>query len=200
TLQDVGLGYIKLGQSSTTLSGGEAQRIKISRELSKKATGRTMYLLEEPTVGLHSFDISNLLTVLNRLVDAGNTIVVVEHNLDIIKCSDWVIDLGPEGGEFGGEIIAQGTPETLAKNMKSYTGQALKNALDASLLIKPSTKGNGLIESTKARTVITGASGSGKSSLALDTIFAEGQRRFVESLSTYARQFLGRMDSADVEK
>ncbi len=233
TLQDVGLGYIKLGQSSTTLSGGEAQRIKISRELSKKATGRTMYLLEEPTVGLHSFDISNLLTVLNRLVDAGNTIVVVEHNLDIIKCSDWVIDLGPEGGEFGGEIIAQGTPETLAKNMKSYTGQALKNALDASLLIKPSTKGNGLIESTKARrsskpkekthlsvfgatknnlknidvhipknaiTVITGVSGSGKSSLALDTIFAEGQRRFVESLSTYARQFLGRMDSADVGK
>lgn len=233
TLQDVGLGYIKLGQSSTTLSGGEAQRIKISRELSKKATGRTLYLLEEPTVGLHSFDISNLLIVLNRLVDAENTIVVVEHNLDIIKSSDWVIDLGPEGGDFGGEIVAQGTPESVAKNKESYTGQALKKALDASLLVKPTTKEGNLIESTKARrsskpkqkthlsvfgatknnlknidvhipknalTVITGVSGSGKSSLALDTIFAEGQRRFVESLSTYARQFLGRMDSADVGK
>ncbi|MBD3189843.1 MAG: excinuclease ABC subunit UvrA [Candidatus Heimdallarchaeota archaeon] len=245
TLQDVGLGYLKLGQPSPTLSGGEAQRVKISRELSKRSTGQTLYLLEEPTVGLHSFDIEHLLEVLNRLVDAGNTVIVVEHNLDVIKCADWIIDLGPEGGDEGGKIVAAGTPEELSKNGQSYTGQALRKVLgedpvkfsspsqrkkDNELSLKDKT--SELSSSSRQQssqttspntlsifgarknnlkninvtipkdklTVITGISGSGKSSLAIDTIFAEGQRRFVESLSTYARQFLGRMDSTEVDK
>lgn len=125
TLIDVGLGYIKLGQSATTLSGGEAQRIKLSRELSKRDTGNTLYILDEPTTGLHFADINQLLTVLHRLRDRGNTIIVIEHNLDVIKTADWIIDLGPEGGSGGGQIIATGTPETVAKNPKSYTGQFL---------------------------------------------------------------------------
>jgi excinuclease ABC subunit A len=129
TLNRVGLGYIKLGQSSTTLSGGEAQRIKLTRELSKKATGRTLYLLDEPTTGLHFHDVAKLLKVLNDLVDMGNTIVVIEHNPDVIKCADNIIDLGPEGGDDGGEIVALGTPEQVAQNPRSYTGQVLKGAL-----------------------------------------------------------------------
>lgn len=129
TLEDVGLGYIHLGQSATTLSGGEAQRIKLSRELSKRATGRTVYLLDEPTTGLHFADIEKLLQVLNRLVDQGNTVIVIEHNLDVIKTADHIIDLGPEGGEVGGFIIAEGTPEEIIKNSKSYTGQVLKEYL-----------------------------------------------------------------------
>jgi excinuclease ABC subunit A len=130
TLYDVGLGYIKLGQSSTTLSGGEAQRIKLSRELSKRATGRTLYILDEPTTGLHFEDINRLLSVLNRLVDAGNTVIVIEHNLDVIKCADWIIDLGPEGGDEGGYVIAEGTPENVARMPDSYTGQFLRRVLD----------------------------------------------------------------------
>ncbi len=130
TLWDVGLGYVKLGQSSTTLSGGEAQRIKLARELSKRATGRTMYILDEPTTGLHFEDIGRLLDVLDRLVEAGNTVIVIEHNLDVIKCADWVIDLGPEGGDEGGYVIAEGTPEEVVKMSQSYTGQFLKNVLD----------------------------------------------------------------------
>ncbi|NIN63367.1 MAG: excinuclease ABC subunit UvrA [Anaerolineae bacterium] len=130
TLWDVGLGYIKLGQSSTTLSGGEAQRIKLSRELSKRATGQTLYILDEPTTGLHFEDIQRLLDVLNRLVDAGNTVVVIEHNLDVIKCADWIIDLGPEGGEEGGYVIAEGTPEEITRMPHSYTGHFLKRVLD----------------------------------------------------------------------
>jgi len=130
TLYDVGLGYVKLGQSSTTLSGGEAQRIKLSRELSKRATGRTLYILDEPTTGLHFDDIKRLLNVLNRLVDAGNTVIVIEHNLDVIKCADWIVDLGPEGGDEGGYIIAEGTPEQLAEMPDSYTGQFLRRTLD----------------------------------------------------------------------
>jgi excinuclease ABC subunit A len=129
TLSDVGLGYMKLGQSSTTLSGGEAQRIKLSRELAKTATGRTLYLLDEPTTGLHFEDIQKLLVVLNRLVDAGNTVLVIEHNLDVIKCADWLIDLGPEGGDAGGLLIASGTPEEVAKDKESATGQYLKRVL-----------------------------------------------------------------------
>jgi excinuclease ABC subunit A len=126
TLEEVGLGYIKLGQSATTLSGGEAQRVKLAKELSKRATGRTIYILDEPTTGLHFADIAKLLEVLHKLVDAGNTIVVIEHNLDVIKTADWIIDLGPEGGDRGGEIVATGTPEQVARVKRSYTGQFLR--------------------------------------------------------------------------
>ena len=129
TLLDVGLGYIKIGQSSTTLSGGEAQRIKLAKELSKRATGKTIYILDEPTTGLHFADVHKLLDVLQKLVDTGNTVIVIEHNLDVIKCADYIIDLGPEGGAGGGKIVATGTPEDVAKVKKSYTGQALKTVL-----------------------------------------------------------------------
>jgi excinuclease ABC subunit A len=129
TLVDVGLGYIHLGQSSVTLSGGEAQRIKLARELSKRQTGRTLYLLDEPTTGLHFEDVNKLLDVLHRLTDLGNSVVIIEHNMDVIRNADWVIDLGPEGGEDGGRLVAQGTPEQVAKIKKSYTGQALAEAL-----------------------------------------------------------------------
>ena len=127
TLLEVGLGYIKLGQNAVTLSGGEAQRIKLSKELSKKGNNNTLYLLDEPTTGLHFHDINQLLNVLLQLRDDGNTIVVIEHNLDVIKTADWIIDLGPEGGDKGGEIIAVGSPETVSKNKKSHTGKYLKN-------------------------------------------------------------------------
>ena len=129
TLLDVGLGYITLGQSATTLSGGEAQRVKLSLELSKRDTGRTLYILDEPTTGLHFADIQLLLDVIHRLRDAGNTIVIIEHNLDVIKTADWLIDMGPEGGDGGGLVVGVGTPETLAENKKSYTGKYLKAML-----------------------------------------------------------------------
>jgi len=129
TLDDVGLGYIALGQSATTLSGGEAQRVKLSRELAKRDTGRTLYLLDEPTTGLHFDDVRRLLQVLDRLVAAGNTVLVIEHNLDVIKTADYLIDLGPEGGAAGGEIIAAGTPEEVAKVTRSYTGHFLGKLL-----------------------------------------------------------------------
>ena len=132
TLVDVGLGYVQLGQSATTLSGGEAQRTKLARELSRRQTGRTLYILDEPTTGLHFDDVSKLLAVLNRLVELGNTVLIIEHNLDVIKQADWIIDLGPEGGEEGGRIVAQGTPERVARNKKSYTGQILARALNGS--------------------------------------------------------------------
>ena len=125
TLHDVGLDYVKLGQSATTLSGGEAQRIKLAKELSKVATGRTVYILDEPTTGLHFADIQKLLDVLHRLTDAGNTVIVIEHNLDVIKTADWIIDLGPEGGDDGGYIIAQGPPEAIAGCPASYTGVSI---------------------------------------------------------------------------
>jgi excinuclease ABC subunit A len=130
TLIEVGLGYITLGQNATTLSGGEAQRVKLALELSKRDTGRTLYILDEPTTGLHFADIQLLLDVIHKLRDAGNTIVIIEHNLDVIKTADWVIDLGPEGGDGGGEIIAEGTPEEVANNKKSYTGKYLKPYLE----------------------------------------------------------------------
>jgi excinuclease ABC subunit A len=129
TLVDVGLSYVRLGQSATTLSGGEAQRVKLSRELSKRDTGQTLYILDEPTTGLHFHDIAQLLDVLHRLRDAGNTVVVIEHNLDVIKTADWIVDLGPEGGSGGGTIVATGTPETVAKVRKSHTGRFLKAML-----------------------------------------------------------------------
>ena len=129
TLQDVGLGYIKVGQPATTLSGGEAQRVKLATELSRRATGKTVYILDEPTTGLHTADVHKLIDVLQLLVDAGNTVIVIEHNLDVIKVADYLIDLGPEGGTGGGTLVACGTPEEVAENPKSYTGQYLKKML-----------------------------------------------------------------------
>jgi len=125
----VGLGYIKLGQQVTTLSGGESQRIKLASELSKIGTGRTLYILDEPTTGLHFADINMLLKVLHKLADKGNTIVVIEHNMEIIKSADWIVDLGPEGGQFGGQIVAQGTPDSIKKHKASYTGKYLNKIL-----------------------------------------------------------------------
>ena len=130
TLKQVGLGYIQVGQQATTLSGGEAQRVKLAKELSRKATGRTLYILDEPTTGLHFHDVAKLLEVLHELVDQGNTVVVIEHNLEVIKTADWIIDLGPEGGDGGGEMVASGTPEDIVREKRSYTGQFLKELLE----------------------------------------------------------------------
>lgn len=245
TLHDVGLDYIKLGQPSPTVSGGEAQRIKLSRELAKRSTGSTIYLLDEPTTGLHFHDVSKLLDVLHGFVDAGNTVLVVEHNLDVIKTADWVIDLGPDGGAGGGTILAAGTPEEVAAHPESHTGAALQAALPAlkkrgvkrratkkqplklqSLSrITPSNQKSSNQNKNNSETkeitirgaaqhnlqqidltvprekmsVFCGPSGSGKSSLAMNTLYAEGQRRYVESLSAYARQFLGQMPKPKVE-
>ncbi|HLN80519.1 MAG TPA: ATP-binding cassette domain-containing protein, partial [Thermoanaerobaculia bacterium] len=129
TLVEVGLGYIQLGQSSTTLSGGEAQRVKLARELARRSTGRTLYLLDEPTTGLHFDDIKKLLGVLRSLAEKGNTVIVIEHNLDVIKTADWVVDLGPEGGDAGGRIVAEGTPEGVAAVRGSHTGEFLRRSL-----------------------------------------------------------------------
>jgi excinuclease ABC subunit A len=234
TLHDVGLDYIKLGQASPTLSGGEAQRIKLARELCRRSTGRTLYILDEPTTGLHFDDISKLLQVLHGFVEAGNTVLVIEHNLDVIKTADWVIDLGPEGGSGGGEIVCAGPPEAIAKSAGSFTGQALKPVLAKKPNLPTRVPGasrkrpvaansqnrnqqskieNIVVEGAQQHnlknitvslprekmTVFSGPSGSGKSSLALDTIYAEGQRRYIESLSAYARQFLGQMQKPKVE-
>ena len=128
-IQDVGLGYVRLGQPATTLSGGEAQRVKLATELSRRSTGRTLYILDEPTTGLHTADIEKLLVILQRLVDGGDTVIVIEHNLDVIKSADYIIDLGPEGGDKGGTIVAQGTPEEIVTVKKSYTGKYLKPVL-----------------------------------------------------------------------
>ena len=223
TLHDVGLDYIKLGQASPTLSGGEAQRIKLAKELVKKSTGRTLYLLDEPTTGLHFADVKLLLKVLHDFVDAGNTVLVVEHNLDVIKTADWIIDLGPEGGAEGGRIVEVGTPEEVARNRDSYTGQELRKVLfgesgsekpkrtstsSKSQITKSLTvvgarqhnlKGVDVSVPRDKMTVFCGPSGSGKSSLAMDTIYAEGQRRYVESLSSYARQFVSQMQKPQVD-
>ncbi|MCB1032749.1 MAG: ATP-binding cassette domain-containing protein, partial [Acidobacteria bacterium] len=129
TLNEVGLGYIKLGQPATTLSGGEAQRVKLARELCKRSTGQTLYLLDEPTTGLHFDDVGKLLKLLQRLVDLGNSVLIIEHNLDVVRAADWVIDLGPEGGELGGELVACGTPEEIARTKGSHTGEYLAKIL-----------------------------------------------------------------------
>ncbi|MBL6712771.1 MAG: excinuclease ABC subunit UvrA [Pirellulales bacterium] len=241
TLCDVGLDYLHLGQASPTLSGGEAQRVKLSRELAKRSTGRTLYILDEPTTGLHMHDVKQLIGVLERLVAAGNTVLVVEHNLDVVKRADHVIDLGPEGGAGGGELVVCGVPEKIAATSKSLTGQALKAMLDAEAAAGtpkrrsnrkpvPATLEKLTAEVAKASidpgppaiavrgasqhnlkavdldiprgamTVCCGPSGSGKTSLAFDTLYAEGQRRYVESLSPYARQFVGQVPKPVFER
>ncbi len=228
TLHDVGLDYIKLGQPSPTLSGGEAQRIKLAKELVRKGTGKTLYILDEPTTGLHFDDTRKLLEVLHGFAEQGNTVLVIEHSLDVIKTADWLIDMGPDGGSGGGRVVVTGTPEKVAACGDSYTGQALAP------ILFPKRKGRSVTrQNTKHKTqntkaeyithlcvegacqhnlknvsarlprekmsVFCGPSGSGKSSLALDTIYAEGQRRYVESLSSYARQFLGQVQKPKVE-
>jgi excinuclease ABC subunit A len=218
-LQEVGLGYLKIGQSSPTLSGGEAQRIKLAKELSRPSTGKTLYILDEPTTGLHFHDIHKLVDVLQKLVDKKNTVLVIEHNMDLVKTCDFVIDLGPEGGEGGGEIVATGTPEKIAK-MTTPTGKAIYHALNPSP-IEPQAKQERSIAFQEAVTiekaeqnnlrgidvsiphgkitVCTGPSGSGKSSLAFETVYAEGQRRYTESMSAYARQYVKQMPKPKVE-
>ena len=141
TLYDVGMGYVKIGQPSTTLSGGEAQRVKLATELSRRSTGKTIYILDEPTTGLHTADVHRLIDVLQKLVDLGNTVIVIEHNLDVIKTADYIIDLGPEGGERGGEVVVCGTPEKVAKCEASYTGQYLKNKLKKRKMAKKTQNG-----------------------------------------------------------
>ena len=141
TLLEVGLGYVRLGQPATTLSGGEAQRVKLASELQKRSTGRTVYVLDEPTTGLHFEDIRKLLGVLSSLVDKGNTVLVIEHNLDVIKTADWIIDMGPEGGNKGGTVVVEGTPEEVAAHARSYTGQFLRPLLDGRAAAQPKTAG-----------------------------------------------------------
>ncbi|MCA9160600.1 MAG: ATP-binding cassette domain-containing protein, partial [Planctomycetales bacterium] len=229
TLHDVGLDYIKLGQPSPTLSGGEAQRIKLAKELSRRSTGSTLYLLDEPTTGLHFHDIRLLLKVLQDLVDLGNTVLVIEHNLDVIRAADWLIDIGAEGGQAGGEVVFEGTPDEIVNCQQSYTGRSLakhiaagpiqadKSSAKKSRASKrpagiptPVLRVQGAVEHNlkdvsleiphHAMSVFCGPSGSGKSSMAMDTIYAEGQRRYVESLSSYARQFVGQMPKPRVER
>jgi len=218
-LFQVGLNYLQLGQSSTTLSGGEAQRIKLAKELVRPQTGKTLYILDEPTTGLHFHDIQKLLHIFEDLIECGNTVLIIEHNTDLIRCSDWIIDIGPEAGKYGGEVIGQGPPKKIAK-MKTPTGLALEDAFnqDKGPAIKSFKRETlpEIIEVEKASennlqdvsvsilknqiTVFTGPSGSGKSSLAFDTIFAEGQRRYIESLPPYARQIVKQMPKPKVEK
>ena len=222
TLLSVGLGYVKLGQPSTTLSGGEAQRIKLASELQRPATGRTLYVLDEPTTGLHFKDVERLVAALDRLVEAGNTVLVIEHDTDIIKIADHVIDLGPEGGSGGGHLVGEGTPEHIA-TLDTPTGRVLAALPDFGgppHVFKPRKRrrakheGDLVVRGARCHnlkdidvripknsfTVVTGVSGSGKTSLAFHTIFSEGQRRYVECMSTYARRFLGRMDRPPVDK
>ena len=221
-LREVGLGYLTLGQPSTTLSGGEAQRIKLAKHLQRRSRKHTVYLLDEPTTGLHHQDVQRLVAALQALVEQGHTVVVIEHMLDLVRAADHVIDLGPEGGDRGGAVVVTGTPEEVEGCDASHTGAALRADRHAKgrTLTRPvdqltvdaptelvlqgarthNLKGIDVAIPRGSLTVITGPSGSGKSSLALDTIYATGRQRFVESLSTYARQFLASRDRAPVDR
>lgn len=218
-LLKVGLDYLTLGQASPTLSGGEAQRIKLAKELSRPSHGNCFYILDEPTTGLHFHDINKLVEVLQHLVDLGNTVAVIEHNMDLVKTTDWIIDLGPEGGDEGGEIIAEGKPEKIAQ-LKTPTGMALKAVLNHEFSPPVPLKKGLAVEKEVIKvqgasqnnlkhvdveiphgkiTVCTGPSGSGKTSLAFETIYAEGQRRYIESLSAYFRQYVKQMPKPKVD-
>lgn len=220
TLLSVGLDYIRLGQPSPTLSGGEAQRIKLAKELTRPATGRTFYILDEPTTGLHFHDIQKLVSILQELVNRGNTVLVIEHNFDLIKTVDWIIDIGPEGGAGGGQLIAEGKPEKIAKT-STPTGVALHKALFPVPLVASPGKHGEIHEEKSVRvrgaaqnnlkhinvtfprgqiTVCTGPSGSGKSSFAFETVYAEGQRRYTDALSSYAKQFVKQPQKPKVDQ
>ncbi|MGD8761517.1 MAG: excinuclease ABC subunit UvrA, partial [Desulfobacteraceae bacterium] len=232
-LSDVGLGYIRLGQPINTMSGGEAQRLKLSRYVGAGSanSSHTLFIFDEPTTGLHFEDIGRLLTVLQRLVDSGNTVLVIEHNMDVVKAVDWVIDLGPEGGDAGGQVVATGTPEDISKHGQSHTGRFLQKYLDDSGRLKPkhslpqrvseplagfstpqlsnaialkgarehNLKNLNLIVPHNEMVVLTGVSGSGKSTLAFDILFAEGQRRYLESLAPYVRQYMKILERPEVD-
>ena len=221
-LREVGLNYLRLGQPISTLSGGESQRLKLARSLRLNGKGRGLIVLDEPTTGLHADDTRQLIKTLNRLVDSGSTVLVVEHNLDVIQSADHVIDLGPEGGDQGGQVVVAGTPEKVAETTTSHTGRFLSKywagaaPIEADARITRSAGDNGVIRIRSAQehnlkkltldlprdqlVVITGVSGSGKSTLALDVIFAEGQRRYLDSLSTFARQYLPLLDRPQAEE
>lgn len=218
-LSQVGLDYLTLGQPSTTLSGGEAQRIKLAKELVRPSTGKTLYILDEPTTGLHFHDIRRLIAILQKLVDKGNTVLVIEHNLDLIKCADWILDIGPGAGINGGNLIGSGTPEQIAK-LNTPTAQALKAALRPFKPPTPAAQSAKSVESPFIEvraasqnnlksvcvsiprgkiSVFTGPSGSGKSSLAFETLYAEGQRRYTETLSAYARSLVKQLPKPKVD-
>src|SRR5260221_4943690 len=221
-LKDVGLDYLRLGQPVPTLSGGEAQRLKLAGHLvdSGSSESAKLFLFDEPTTGLHFDDVAKLLRAFRQLLDAGHSLLVIEHNLDVIRASDWIIDLGPEGGAAGGELVCEGTPREVMGFEKSHTGKALREYEAAFHSIKKTAEPKGKylgnsIRIHKARehnlknidveiprgrfTVVTGVSGSGKSTLAFDILFAEGQRRYLESLNAYARQFVQAASRPDVD-